>query len=165
MILTKPVNTSIMLWKAIENFLGPDKVRSHPQTHPFCWVPWTNQMIINFEKWPIAHFWSSKILSTRRETAPFVSASRYDRGGPCKHKQLVTSSCRKFSRAHWSHTIILLRPLFWGLQSKLTVVMTMDFEKSPVAHVWDHRIRSICRKTTPFVSADRYDPKGPCKNK
>ena len=36
-------------------------------------------------------------------------------------------------------------------------------KKSPAAYVWNDRIWSTHRETSPFVSADRYDPKGVCK--
>ena len=32
-------------------------------------------------------------------------------------------------------------------------------EKSPSAHVWNCKIRLECRVMSPFVFADRYDPK------
>ena len=41
----------------------------------------------------------------------------------------------------------------------------MDYEKSPVAHVWGRRIRSMRRSITPFDFVDRYDPNEACKHK
>ena len=159
MITRKLANTNNMILRAIENFLEVLKVQSYTSNTPFFWVLWADQVIINFEKWPIGHFWCRKIWSTHRQTFPLVSGNRYDHRGPRKHKQCMIESHRKFSWAHWSRIIILLKLSFWGPHSKPFGILTVTFEKSPVAYVWVDRIRSMRRMNTQFISVDRYDHK------
>ena len=45
-----------------------------------------------------------------------------------------------------------------------TFQVGMKIEKSPSAHVWNHRVRLKHRAMLPFVSEDRYDHKQACKH-